>query len=371
MVFLVAGPQWSGTTLEVTVPDVHVVVGGQFGSEAKGAVTAKIAADFDKNDMVVRVAGPNAGHTAYDKDGREWKLRTVPVGAVASPTCKLHLAAGSEIDLEVLIGEITELEDAGHDVMSRLSIHPSATILEPRHQSVEGQMGIVGRIGSTGKGIGAARADRIMRAAMTFGEWAATGNKVISPIMQSAPGPLDIERLHRVVIEGTQGYGLGLHTANYPQVTSSDCRAIDFLAMAGVSPWDLRVDLLEVWIVARCFPIRVAGNSGPLKGETTWEGLGLPPERTTVTNKIRRVGEWDDDLLAEAIRANGGGDWHDSVRLAITMLDQKFPEVAGATVQTDLTLQAIKWLNEIEERHETSIDLVGTGPQSMIRVNLS
>ena len=63
----------------------------------------------------------------------------------------------------------------------------------------------------------------------------------------------------------------------------------------------------------------MAGNSGPLKGETSWEELGLEPERTTVTNKVRRVGDWDPELLEEAIRANGGGGWNSGVSLAVTM----------------------------------------------------
>lgn len=353
---------------------VTVVVGGQYGSEAKGATVAFLARDFGVSDAVIRVAGPNAGHTAYDKDGREWKLRAVPVAAVVNEHCELHIAAGSEIDPGVLHDEIHTLERAGHRVQGRLKIHPSATFLDPvRHPSKEKSAGLVGQIGSTGKGIGAARADRIMRQALTFAEFAASAGPSL-PAQKGEdngtwwetqlgdPGPFDLEGYGRVVIEGTQGYGLGLHTANYPQVTSSDCRAIDFLAMAGISPWDEQVEALDVLIVARAFPIRVAGNSGPLMDETTWDALGLPEERTTVTNKIRRVGAWDDWLLAEAIKANGGGGWNPQVQLVLTMVDQRFPEVAG---KTQLTTDAIEWIERIENRHEIECVAVGTGPQTM------
>lgn len=81
----------------------------------------------------------------------------------------------------------------------------------------------------------------------------------------------------------------------------------------------------RTWVVARVYPIRVAGNSGPMKGETTWEALGLEPEKTTVTQKIRRVGAWDADLVRRAVQANGG---EKSVRVVITMLDQVIPELA-------------------------------------------
>jgi adenylosuccinate synthase len=184
----------------------------------------------------------------------------------------------------------------------------------------------------------------------------------------SVDGPFDLLGLGNVIIEGTQGYGLGLHHRNYPQVTSSDCRAIDFLAMAGISPWSMDVFRFKVIVVARCFPIRVAGNSGPLQGETSWSALGLPEERTTVTNKVRRVGTWDSELLDEAIRANGGGNWNPDVQLAITMLDQRFPDVEGATDKRELSAEAIDWLAEVQDEHETDVALVGTSPKTMMEV---
>lgn len=350
---------------------VHVVVGGQFGSEAKGAITAHACRDMGSRDVNIRVAGPNAGHTVYNAEGREFKLRTIPVGAVASDHCQLHIAAGSEVDPYVLLKEIHELEDAGvKRLRQRLTIHPSATILLPRNAEVEAELGLIARIGSTGKGIGHARADRIMRIAPTWGEYAEQHGDEFRQLT-SAPGPFDLGASADVVIEGTQGYGLGLHTEQYPQVTSSDCRAVDFLAMAGISPWDFRVDELHVTVVARTFPIRVAGNSGPLKNETTWADLGLPEERTTVTNNVRRVGGWDLGLVREAIAANGGGEWHDTVSLAMTMLDQRFPEVAGAVSQGELSEAALTWLREIEDELATEITAVGTGPRSHFEVSLA
>lgn len=340
---------------------VTVVVGGQYGSEGKGAVAGFLGRNMSTRDMAIRVAGPNAGHTVYDSKGKEWKLRAVPVAAVTSRTCQLHIAAGSEIDLEVLLQEIHDLDQAGHQVTERLSVHPSATILEFRHRRFEGESGIVDRIGSTGKGIGAARAERIMRTA----EVAEYVTGVLGPFL-TEPGPLDLDGLHHVVVEGTQGYGLGLHTKQYPQVTSSDCRAIDFLGMAGIAPWSDRVSPLEILVVARTYPIRVAGNSGPLLGETTWDGLGLPEERTTVTNKVRRVGAWDSGLLHEAIQANGGGSWNSTVKLAITMLDQLFPEVAGKTEEWGD--EAVSWLLKVQDDMETDIAYVGTGPQTLTEV---
>lgn len=345
--------------------NVTMVVGGQYGSEGKGAVVGFLARDADSRTTVIRVAGPNAGHTAYDSHGTEWKLRAVPVAAVTSRECQLHIAAGSEIDPSVLADEVTRLDEAGHKVSERLTVHPAATILTVDNLATEAITGLVARIGSTGKGIGAARAARAMRTAPTAGELFKH-----RPLILSEDGPFDVYTPRHVIIEGTQGYGLGLHTRQYPQVTSSDCRAVDFLGMAGISPWSLDVDSFDVIVVARVYPIRVAGNSGPLKDETTWEELGLPEERTTVTNKVRRVGAWDSDLLHEAIIANGGGNWNSSVQLAITMLDQQFPQMRDVYDSEKLTGAALEWLTDVQDEHETDIKLVGTGPNSMMEVSI-
>lgn len=342
--------------------EVTVVVGGQFGSEGKGAISAFLTEGWRDDDLAVRVAGPNAGHTVIGKDGEAWKLRCLPVAAVSSKKARLHLAAGSEIDLSVLWSELAALDEAGYKVYDRLTIHPSATILLDQHRDREAAAGLVGRVGSTGKGIGAARADRIMRTATTWGQFVEGTGRTQHRGLTGEPGPLNHRAYKRILIEGTQGYGLGLHTSFYPQVTSSDCRAIDFLGMAGISPWaeDVR---LTVVVVARMFPIRVAGNSGPLKDETSWEELGLPEERTTVTNKIRRVGKWDEELVKEAIRANGGGEWHPDVVLALTMLDQQFPDQHG---RSDLDDEPDQFVEDLENRLLTHIMYVGTSPNTVV-----
>ena len=341
--------------------NVTVVVGGQFGSEGKGAVCGFLGRSMTERDLAIRVAGPNAGHTVWSDTGREWKLRAVPVAAVTSPDCQLHIAAGSEIDPTVLFAELADLDDAGFGASGRLTIHPSATIITSKHQADEQSLGLIGRVGSTGKGIGAARAARIMREASQAKDY-----KSLAAFMEP-DGPLELDSAGHIVVEGTQGYGLGLNTRFYPQTTSSNYRAIDFLAMAGIAPWAPNVDNLDVIIVARTFPIRVAGNSGPLHDETSWADLGLPEEKTTVTQKIRRVGGWDELLLHEAIRANGGGDWNPDVSLAITMLDQLYPSCRDLTTDK-WDDEVVEWVQKIQTEFETDVKYVGTGPQSMFEV---
>lgn len=333
--------------------------------EAKGAVCGWLAlTDYERGDshLAVRVAGPNAGHSVVDPIGIKWALRQVPVAAVVHREATLVIAAGSEVDWAVLEAEVDRLDNAGYNVRDRLVVDSQATVLDPDYQQIENQRHLIEKVGSTGKGIGAARAARIMREAKIVGEDPrgfehGDTSELITAVLK---------REYHVVVEGTQGYGLGLHAGYYPQCTSSDCRAIDMLAMAGVSPWAPWVgyDDFEPWVVLRTFPIRVAGNSGPMKRELSWADVGQPEERTTVTQKVRRVGEWDPDLARKAIEANGG----DNVSVALMMLDYVFPELAGHWDQGALEDHHYEWLQTRQLEIGAIIRLVGTGPASQIEV---
>jgi adenylosuccinate synthase len=356
---------------------LDVVVGGQFGSEAKGAVCARLVRLSLRRGLpanyiyVVRVAGHNAGHTAYDEQGRPWALRTIPVAAVVDPEVQLVIAAGSEVNPDVLMDEITRLEEGGIPIRGRLLVDRAATWLDEDHIATETGLQMHEKTGSTGKGVGAARAARAMRKARTIGEWADLPQWCV-PTNDTAGMLNNLHFGSHVLLEGTQGYGLGLHTKYYPLVTSSNCRAIDFLAMAGVDPTGF--DKYNVWVTLRRYPIRVAGPSGELVGETTWEGLGLPAEKTTVTKKVRRVGEWDPELANAAVQANGGSR---VVKVAYTMADQSQPVLAGLDGSMfgdiGLTVAQERAISEEIARVEGATglrpSLIGTGPNTMIEVS--
>lgn len=350
---------------------LKVVVGGQAGSEAKGACAAFLsrqAVADGHNSMVIRVAGPNAGHTAYDAQGRSWAFRQIPVGVVVDDRAQAVIAAGSEIDVDVLRDEIERLEAGGIQIRHRLFVDAQATILSEEHKLREGADGLVGKLGSTGKGVGAARADRIMRSAeiaFTSRALAELGVHVLDTRTMLYSAVTDDDTV--VILEGTQGYVLGLHAGYYPQCTSSDCRAIDFLSMAGIDPHWIKREDYEVWVVMRTYPIRVAGNSGPLEGETSWEELELDVERTTVTQKVRRVGAWNAAWASDAVIANGGPG---VVHVALSMVDYVVPGAANATSIEDLDESVVTDLQAAVIRVEgdcgATVDLVGTGPNSYI-----
>lgn len=360
---------------------LSVVVGGQNGSEGKGTVAGWLCRPQAGTVVSVRVGGPNAGHTIYghcppncnlsthgplpdhqpENERHPWKLRQIPVAAVTNPTAVLILAEGSEVDPLVLHDEVTSLDAAGYRVSERLYIDPQATILESRHIGDEIRDRITERLGSTAKGIGAARADRLWRYARLAkdnGSWIRWTQVSTAQMMNEGMG----SNVH-IVIEGTQGYDLGLHAGNYPYCTAGNARSIDFMAQAGLSPWRSGWTT-RTWVVARTRPIRVAGNSGPMKGETSWEELGLAEERTTVTNKVRRVGEYDVDQLRRAISANGGVG--PNLRVALLMADYSFPDLYGVKSSVDLstaeTIELDNWVFDREREIGTEIGFLGTSP---------
>lgn len=277
------------------VYQIDVVVGGQYGSEGKGAVAGAMVDRFNY-DVLIRVAGPNAGHSTVGKDGIKYAFRQIPAAGVRDYEAALFIGPGSEVDLEVLVDEIDRMDRAGIPVRNRLYVSPEATILTEQHHQQEADDAGFGKEGSTRKGVGAARCARLMRRAGLARDVKGYLD-TLGVVVGEPPGPK-----HRAMLEGTQGYWLGSHAGMYPFCTSSDCRAIDFLAMSGCT-----FRMCSIMVVMRSYPIRIAGNSGPLEDETSWEALGLEPEITTVTKKVRRVGQWEPSKVRAALDANWVG----------------------------------------------------------------
>ena len=165
----------------------------------------------------------------------------------------------------------------------------------------------------------------------------------------------------RVIVEGTQGYGLSLHHGEYPYVTSRDTTAAAFLSEVGLSP--LCVD--EVVMVIRTFPIRVGGPSGPLPKEMSWEQLrllsGYPypiAEHTSVTGRLRRVAAFDWTVVERAVSANR------PTAIALHGLDYLSFENRGVMQEDALTANALDFVSEVERRLGVEVRVAFTGPRN-------
>ncbi len=277
-----------------------VIVGGQYGSEGKGKVTSYLALR-DNVDIVVRCGGPNSGHTV-DINGQRYELRSLPAGFV-SPNTRLLLAAGCLINPEILL---TEIKSTGIDP-SRVGVDRNAGIISTLEGEEEGLLRLRDRLGSTLSGTGMGVANRALRKpGFKLAKDVPELRKYLTDVSAEVNSLLD--KSGKVLIEGTQGYGLSVyHSPHYPFATSRDTTASGFLSEVGVSP---RL-VTDIVMAVRTYPIRVAGNSGPLASEITWDELrkrsGCPHEvveLTTTTKRVRRVGLFDIEIVRKAVLMN-------------------------------------------------------------------
>lgn len=319
---------------------VTVVVGGQFGSEAKGKVVSFLSSEYD---LGVRTGSPNAGHTVFH-NGHEYRLQQVPATFPHNP-CQLYIGAGALIDPEILRREIKDTQ-----TQERVFIDSQAGIICPYHQAQEREL--KKNIGSTGKGCGAALIDRIWRNGFQLAQDELSDLNIVNAAQNINQA---IDNGKRVLVEGTQGFGLSLYHGEYPFVTSRDTSAAEFLAEAGVSP--LCVE--EIILVVRTYPIRVAGNSGSLPYEITWQELSQKhgkdiEEVTTVTGNVRRVARLDPELVKKSIEINR------PTQIALQFLNYVFPDDEGKNNWSELTSQAKSYVKKLEELWRVPITLIGT-----------
>ncbi len=145
----------------------YAVIGGQWGDEGKGKIVDYLA---EHASLVVRFSGGNnAGHTVMNERG-EFKFHLIPCG-VFWPQVTCVIGNGVVIDPDVLIGEIEELSDRGVPIPS-LIISDRAHIIMPYHillDRLEEEARGSEALGTTGRGVGPAYADKAGRSGIRIG----------------------------------------------------------------------------------------------------------------------------------------------------------------------------------------------------------
>lgn len=341
-----------------------VLVGGQYGSEGKGAIAAHVANEYDVH---VRVGSPNAGHTLYWK-GEKHVMQSIPCGWI-NPKADVVIGRGALLNMKQFMKELVHIMQYYPDFLSRLFIDPEAGILDEKFHEQEG--GTLGemhkRIGSTGEGVGPARVARINRDPAQFRKFKDVAEEygLERCMVENTPWLIAAAQDcgKNVLIEGTQGSGLSLLHSHWPYCTSIDTNAAGIISEVGIAP----SRVTDVLMVVRTYPIRVAGNSGPMNGEITWEelsnrlGKNMVPEKTTVTKKVRRIAEWDDDLYRQAYLLNA------PTELALTFADYIDPEIYGTTDPEEL-MESEAFVDFVNLHGLSSLKYVGTGPQTVVEV---
>jgi adenylosuccinate synthase len=328
-----------------------IVVGAQWGDEGKGKIVDYLT---ENSDVVVRAAGGNnAGHTVIN-GGTKYILHLIPSGILWQDKLCV-IANGVVMDPLGLIEEINKLRGQGVVIEpTNLLISETAHLVLPYHrgldQAREAKLGDK-KIGTTGRGIGPAYADKVQRsglrailltrpteleqelrvriaehnltlAAAGVEEIPAeeTVERVLAAAAILAPHVTNTTvRLHdairdgkKLLFEGAQGTYLDIDHGSYPFVTSSNTTAGGACTGSGVPP--RMID--KVVAVAKAYTTRV--GSGPF---TTEEDAisdmlhNMGREFGATTGRARRCGWLDMVLVRYAVMINGADE------LAITNLD--------------------------------------------------
>lgn len=214
------------------------------------------------------------------------------------------------------------------------------------------------KIGSTCTGTGVGVAERILRKGNVL---LARDIPKLKPFLTEVSS--DIMSFHlqgkRIIVEGTQGFGLSLYHSPYYPYTSRDTTAAAFLSEIGISPKAVS----DIFMVVRTFPIRVGGNSGPLPNEITWDTIrmesGYPydiQEFTTVTKRLRRVARFDREIVEKAAIANM------PTHIALMGIDYLGYKNRRAKCYSELTEIAKEFLSKLAFELKIPVSLIGNGP---------
>jgi adenylosuccinate synthase len=328
-----------------------VIVGVQWGDEGKGKATDLLG---ERTDVVVKFnGGNNAGHTVVIGD-EKYALHLLPSG-ILSPGVTPVIGNGVVVDLEVLFHELEALNARGLDT-SRLKISANAQVITQYHRTLDKVTErFLGKrmIGTTGRGIGPAYADKINRVGIrlqdlfdenilrqkvdgalegknhllvkVFNRRAISVDEIVDDLLSYTDRLRDmvcdtslllntaLDAGEVVVFEGGQATMLDIDHGTYPFVTSSSATAGGAATGAGVGP--NRLD--RIVGIVKAYTTRV--GSGPFPTELFDEqGEWLRSrgfEFGTTTGRPRRVGWYDAPITRYATRINGITD------LVLTKLD--------------------------------------------------
>lgn len=296
------------------------LLGGQWGSEGKGAAAAFTALRCGDFDIITTNAGAQAGHTSTH-DGVTKVVFHLPTYALYRPVLT-YLNAGSIIDPDGLLRELSENPGV---VRNGFAIHPNAAIITPACRDAEMRDDSAQtKIASTRKGVGEALSRKVLRSgliAKDLGSLGGPGNERLLELVRHVRR-VDLNDLMSrgasVLVEVPQGHSLSLDGPFYPHVTSRNCTVAQAMSDAGIHPQFYHTSMM----VIRTFPIRVgnilgpgtpadgatihsvvgySGDHYPDQHEISWEDLGVRAEITTVTKRVRRVFTFSEQQVAEAI----------------------------------------------------------------------
>jgi adenylosuccinate synthase len=322
-----------------------VLLGAQWGDEGKGKATDILG---DRVDYVVRYqGGNNAGHTVVIGN-QKYALHLFPSG-ILSPNAIPVIGNGVVIDPAVLLEEIKGLNERGIDT-SKLVISTNAHLITPYHRTIdkvsERFLGKA-KIGTTGRGIGPAYADKISRIGIRVQDLFDQSilqkklegalkdkNQVLTKVFNRKDMQVEeileeflgyaevlrpyiadtvlllnkaLENGKTVLLEGSQGTLLDVDHGTYPFVTSSNPTAGGACTGSGIGPTKIE----RVIGIVKAYTTRVGSGPFPteLENEDGERLRTIGHEYGTTTGRNRRCGWYDAPIARFAVRINGLTDF--------------------------------------------------------------
>src|SRR6478735_6117747 len=321
------------------------IIGAQWGDEGKGKATDLLG---DRVDYVVKFnGGNNAGHTVVIGD-QKYALHLLPSG-ILSPGVVPVIANGVVVDIEVLFSELEALSARGVDV-SKLLISANAHVITGYHRTLDRVTErFLGKrqIGTTGRGIGPAYADKINRVGIrmqdlfdenilrqkvegaldqknhlllkVYNRRAISADEVVDDLLayteRLRPMVADtglvlnqaLDAGKTVLFEGGQATMLDVDHGTYPFVTSSNATSGGAATGSGVAPnrFDRVIAVVKAYttrVGAGPFPTELFDESGEFLRSAGFE-FG------TTTGRPRRTGWYDAPIARYAARINGVTDF--------------------------------------------------------------
>lgn len=382
---------------------VTVVLDSQAGSCGKGKFIGYLAGK-DYMDIAIDNFMSNAGHTYVTEDGVKVMTQQLPTSLV-NPNTSLVIGPEAAITPHILFEEMIKYKDMIGD--RKVIINPNAVVIADKHRREEQR---VLRSGSTFKGCGSARADKVMRQAMLFGEFwdkltSENGGNFgddegdygdlnycitcgdlryvkdhlqVMDTMQYINNAINDGK--NIIVEGSQGCDLDINYGlPYPNTTSRQCHAGQLVADCGISP--RLVD--NIIMIMRPYPIRISNttnlhdengdvlkvSSGDYAGsqELTWdiikERCGAPAdiefgEQTTVTKKTRRVFEMNWDRLKYVTMLNR------PTGIALNFVQYIDWNAYKCKSYDELPSSVRVFIEKVETETGVPVVLIGTGPNN-------
>lgn len=339
-----------------------VLIGGQWGDEGKGKVIDVLAPEFD---TIVRFqGGANAGHTVKVED-KEYILHLIPSGILRENVTNI-IGNGVVVDLLILKKEIDGLENQGIPAKQRMFISNRTQLILPTHRVLDAVRSKK-KIGTTGRGIGPAYADKANRTGLRVadlynnfqekleanfelykkeildkangpaglkdilenvlknekdgshlgefyhpeegldmkkvGQAMAAIAAEIKPLVKNVPYVLAEKDNNKILFEGAQGTMLDIDHGTYPFVTSSSATSGGSATGTGTGP----NKITRVIGILKAYVTRVGEGPFPteLKDETGAHLAEKGGEYGATTKRLRRTGWFDAVIGRYSVIVNG------------------------------------------------------------------